>query len=696
MDTIKVFLALHIVCQGLTKMVRRSLYTSRLSTTSMTAGSGREVELPSAGVSGIDVGEGIEHTRHSAQLRSRESLANLRDANRDKVSSGKRRRKQGNYTRSQQPLWAAFASTKALLVRDQLAKSTKQDSAGTGAIDKANLGNAPFEAGKNRVFVTRTQSNSVFFETGPMEPSKASGQRKDGDDEGVDKSRPFFVRVNGADWLSTKLAPIPGTDDKGPMQWVGHIYGLTPANGYYVQFIRCDDETELHSENIVTTAFTTSDPTITTNAAPLPVLPQPPAPASPTATLKVSISSCEANIEELQERQKRYRRDNRATQSNLRKEIESLHEKILKQASGTQNIQARQSKESQHIRQAEDAITTMAEELDAWKEIPEEEIEAYKLAKAEHEATRNELRDAKSELVRTKELNQRGLYGLQEQANSIEAKNTKSEQRLIRLKSQVDRLLQSEHSGTSPAGADALDTQRSSSGSSTTRQHQRAAGRAAKVQGWNNMLEGRDRLVQSKLAEYHNKTQELQSLRTFDSQLHRPRTPSEDGQLPGTNPLPPSTGSARPYFDLLSNHGPSSSNPFATPDRSSHHLFDSMSPSPALLHKTHSTGGHGKTKPHSSSIGNVRPRSTSIMSGNTVYQDTEEGSGNTDATAFEPFQNLPFAQPSSTWASKRRSGGIGLVREGSNGGSSGSGSGSPRVLGGITRPPPRESSWNTS
>lgn len=690
-DTIQVFLALHIVCQGLTKMVRRSLYTSRLSTTSTILGSGREVEVASASTTGVETGEGLEHPRHGAQLRSKESLANLRDVNRDKVSSGKRRRKQGNYTRSQQPLWAAFASTKASMAREYLANDAKKDMIGTGAVDLENLGDAPFETVKNKVFVTRTQSNSIFFETGPMDPSRSSGQRKEGDEEGVDRTRPFYVRVNGADWISTKLMPIPDTDDKGRMQWVGQIYGLTPANSYHVQFIRCDDDTEMHSETIVTLTAKTTDQALNVNAGAYPVLPLPPSPASPTATLKVSIESCETNVEALLEKQRRFRKESRAAQSNIRKEIDSLNDKISKQASGVQSIQARQSKENQHIRQAEDAIVIIAEELDTWKEIPEDEIEAYKLAKGEHEATRNELRDAKNELVRTKEQNQRTLHTMQEQANSAEAKTSKTEQRLNRLKSQVEKLKNPDQTSPSQTGVDPLDTQRSDSSSSVTRQQQRAA----RVQGWTNMLEGRERVLHNKLTEFQLKSQELQYLRNLDPQVHRPRTPSEDGQLPGTMPLPPSTGNARPYFDRLSNHGAANSNPFGTPDRSSHHLFESMSPSPALLHKTHSTGGHGKTKPHSSSFGNVRPRSTSIMSGNTVYQDTEEGSGGTDVTAFEPLSTGPFSHPSSTWA-KRRSGGIGLVREGSNGGSSGSGSGSPRVLGGITRPPARESSWNAS
>jgi len=583
-------------------------------------------------------------------------------------------------------LWAAFASTKAAMAREYLASDAKQDKIGTGAVDKANLGDSPFESTKNKIWITRTQPNSLFFETGPMDPSKTCDQRKEGDEAGIDKTRPFFVKINGANWISMKMAPIPDSDDKTRMQWVGEIYGLSPTFSYQVHFIRSDDDAELHSETIVTPALTRSDES-PSQAVHLPVLPS--SPASPKMTLKVSIHGCETRVEELLEKRKRFIKENGKTLGSLRKEIDVLNEKISNQVESMKSVQQKQTRENQHIRQAEDAITSFTQELDDWKEIPEGEIAEHQLRKTEYEATKGEQREAKNKLVKTKEANMRAVQAIQSEGNNTAAKNIRLEQRITRLKGQYEQLLSPGTASGGPivATSGAADAARSNSDGSISRsqKHQN------KIQSWENMIEGRQRLLDSKQAEYQMKMQELQQLQHLESSTRfRPITPSDD-QIFHNAAAHTSANSAR-FFDSYTQHPFS----FGTPERSSSNLFDPFTPATSLLHKTNSTGGYGMNKQHSGSLANPRPRSTSIMSGNTIYQDVDEGSGGTDGTAYEPFPSVPFGNPGFP---KRRSGGIGLVREGSNGGSSGSGS--PRVLGGITRPPPpretpRESLWNAS
>jgi len=257
-DFINVLVTLHILCQGLTKMVRRRLHNTRTNVTP----SNQTAKIPenevAVGMStALDVGE---QSHQPAALRTKESLQNMRDV-KDKVSSGKRRRKQANYVRTQQPLWAAFASTKATILREYEQSQATSDADGSGAKDAQNLGSAPFAKTDNRIWLTTIQPGGFFFETAPLHASK-NIQPKDAEeiDGTIDKTKPFFVRINGADWTSVKIAEDPASKDKhGRLQYTGEVYGLSPAYSYQVSFVRCDDFLALHSESIATPAVSHSD-----------------------------------------------------------------------------------------------------------------------------------------------------------------------------------------------------------------------------------------------------------------------------------------------------------------------------------------------------------------------------------------------------------------------------------------------------
>ena len=257
LDTFKVWIAIHILCQGVTRTIRRFVYSSMTTTSSLSVSRNLDLDFAGSPQAISDSTEQIHNPPNSPMaLKSKSSLQNLREA-REKVSSGKRRRKQANYVRSHQPLWAAFAATKATIMREYEQSQAKSDASGSNATDSQNFGSAPFASSENRIWITILQASSFFFDTGPIssgdhgEYESTSSAESDGD--GTDGSAPFFVRINGADWASVKIIAVPGSEDEMCRpHWAGEVYGLSAANTYQVSFTRCEDGMVLHSEIIAT------------------------------------------------------------------------------------------------------------------------------------------------------------------------------------------------------------------------------------------------------------------------------------------------------------------------------------------------------------------------------------------------------------------------------------------------------------
>ena len=252
LQTVNVIIALHIVCQGFTRVVRRLLYTSQRSGAGndpeAVAGSQNASESP-------DVGHNPPHT--PIALRSITSLQSLREG-KDKISSEKRRKRQGNHVRSQQPLWAAFAATKATIVREYEQSLATTEAVGSNATDGKHLGDAQFLEQEGRVWVTEILPLNFFFETGPFaRPSAGKAWLKNqADSDVVDRTKPLVVRVNEASWASVKMKELPQTEDeKGRPRWIGEVYGLSPSNSYHVTFHGSEDGSATYEEAISTPAL---------------------------------------------------------------------------------------------------------------------------------------------------------------------------------------------------------------------------------------------------------------------------------------------------------------------------------------------------------------------------------------------------------------------------------------------------------
>lgn len=258
----RVLIALHILIQGLVHLARR-WYTKRDYTQALTpnkkldpeaiAGSHVLADTPSQSdmiLPGAGAG--------SSDLASKSSLSNLRDS-RENLMSGKKKRRQGTFVRSQQPLWAAFAATKVTILREYDQSHALSETVNANATDTKNLGSAPFVREEGRVWITAVRSTSFNFDTSSF-PSSSSNVANDKDPESpacgtIDRSKPIYVRVNGAKWSSTTIEKRSNSKFGGESageHWTGEVFGLSPACSYNCSFFRCEDDVVVNSLSITT------------------------------------------------------------------------------------------------------------------------------------------------------------------------------------------------------------------------------------------------------------------------------------------------------------------------------------------------------------------------------------------------------------------------------------------------------------
>lgn len=248
----RILVALHVVIQGLVHVARR-WYTKREYSQAVSLKKKSDPEAVAGSQAHPELASPTEQSsflsRTSSELVTKSSLSNLKEP-RDKVSSGKKKRKQGTYVRSQQPLWAAFAATKVTVLREMEQSHALSEALGSNATDTKNLGSAPFVSEEGRIWITRVQHTSFNFDASYF-AAKDSEMVVSG---GIDRSKPFYVRLNGADWTSTKIekSPTAKITDESADQWSGEVFGLSPSSSYNCSFVRSEDGVVLHSAIVST------------------------------------------------------------------------------------------------------------------------------------------------------------------------------------------------------------------------------------------------------------------------------------------------------------------------------------------------------------------------------------------------------------------------------------------------------------
>lgn len=662
---LKTLVALHIVIQGLARLIRKWVlkFNDKAPIALGISPSDPEAVAGSQIVSETGLLEQAHNLPTSpGDLRSKGSLQSLRDA-KDKVSAGKRKKKQGNYVRSKQPLWAAFAATKATIMREYEQNQATANAAGSNATDAENLGSAPFVFGDSRIWVTTILPNSFFFETSFFAGIENAAQDEGDelnwiDDNGIDRANPFYVRINGADWTSAKINAT--TESKAEpvrgKRWAGEVYGLSPAYSYQCCFVRSEDDVVILSSTVATPSSSATEQgnlfpanrklsqynNKLASSAIIPLQPQPirpSSPASPITTLKTSIAAYETSLDEASSQQRRVRKDGKTTSVSLKKELDVLSDRMGRVGTNDKGLQNRQLQQSQHMRQADDAITSIADDLDTFANLPVEEPLEWQDQKSIYESERDLQSNIRDELLQFKDFNHRDSSTVQNEALTTTQKRERLQHRTAKLSDQLARL-----NSTRPH--EDADRDRYDPG-----QTARNTGRHHLEAHYHDQASSLMRNFQDTQYHARNSWQQVQAVEnSFEQQaimaIQQPNRPNSrsitpEGDLPGTVPLSAtSTGFRFPVF--------------GTPD--------------SIPNTT--VNGHSST---------ARARSTSVLSGNSVYTDFDED----PAPPPMPMLSRGFAQahgeeelaPPPMPALNRGMAAVGMSMTGRKGSGSGSSSG---------------------
>jgi ubiquitination network signaling protein AcrB len=368
------------------------------------------------------------------------------------VSTFKKKRKQSAQIRNRQPLWAAIASTKIVVVKEYELTHSAADSAGSNATDIHNLGNAPFNTQPDQIWISYVGCDEVCFSTshfpGHVDPD---GQQGNATSSGVDLSKPFYVRVNNAIWQPTRFVAVPVLDGSGNARattWSGDIYGLTPMSNYECEFVSTATHEVIFSTSIRTTQAKSADVDV---AVSKPNTQRSLRPDSPTTTLKTSIAAADLKLQEERSRQRTLRKEWHRKTNAMKKENDKLSAAVQSAGTGDDKLRQKVQQNTTQHKQAEQAITSLETELKEFAAIPESLRTAWK---SKQTALNNEKVKYDKELASFKSFKaavDHQVKNLQDEKSSLEAKRNKISSRIAKVDGEHGRIADANSRGLDEA-----------------------------------------------------------------------------------------------------------------------------------------------------------------------------------------------------------------------------------------------------
>ncbi|PHH54909.1 putative ubiquitination network signaling protein acrB [Ceratocystis fimbriata CBS 114723] len=461
-DWIKSALAIHILMQGLVRHVkgwyiRRELNnsTSASASSSLSASSSIVPTTvpgdPESGTTRVYSDSGTDiliNDPESAITASDGSLT---------PSHIKKKRKNNVHVRLQQPLWSALASTKIIMAKEYELSQVALESADSNATGVHDLGNAPFNTQQSQIWISYIGCDEVCFSTSffsndstvltstpttstststpssgsststtptTTTPTKstASSKRKSakvqpsGSPGVIDLSKPFYVRINNANWPSTRIVPVRDQDPANPtedddplacppspnssraiaspstptspleLRWCGDIYGLRPMSKYVCEFVHSQTEQVLYATTITTTPEPSRSTDTKAVASAAQTAQTPLRPDSPATTLKTSIAAADNKLADERSRLKTLRKEWKTKINSLKKDIEGPENPINTTSSGDdrlrQKIRAQETQQAQALKDAAE----ISERIAALEAVPVDLIERKKTSEALYNA----------------------------------------------------------------------------------------------------------------------------------------------------------------------------------------------------------------------------------------------------------------------------------------------------------------------
>ncbi|ATY62191.1 ubiquitination network signaling [Cordyceps militaris] len=295
------------------------------------------------------------------------------------LSTAKKRRKQSAQVRLKQPLWAALASTKIVVVKEYELSHAPSESARANATDIHNLGNATFYREPRQIWITYIGSDEVCFSTSyfahaefdPSSPCSELTSNLPSRPPGIDMTKPFYVRVNSALWQPTRMHALKELDDE-PSEascWTGDIYGLRPASKYVCEFVDSRTDKVLLTANIrtikeVLQSRDGSSPMVSDG-------PQSLRPDSPVTTLKTSIDAAQERLTHERNHLKNLRKDCKIRINALKKENEATDNQLATAGSSDERYRQKIRQQETQRTQAERETEQLADTVRRYDSSPE-------------------------------------------------------------------------------------------------------------------------------------------------------------------------------------------------------------------------------------------------------------------------------------------------------------------------------------
>ncbi|KAL2444195.1 Ubiquitination network signaling protein acrB [Exophiala dermatitidis] len=515
---IRSLFAIHIISQAVMAFVRRRVSSSQSS--SSTKSKRADTEASAGSASDMSALESASAGVSSAIDYQAPPTPGLKEG-KEKGVSAKKRRRQANHVRNRQPFWAALASTKVHVLREVEHNKALPP--------LANNQGTPFETvQRDIVWITNVEPSSISFEA-------AYASSSEHDPPVTSDYRPFYVRINGARWHSVSLEAMEPTSvsEGNPAQWSGTISGLAPNCTYTCTFIRTDGEEEFASVMVKTPVLLDKD--LPLSLAPIPVR-QSMRPSSPTTTLKNSISTAEAKLNEARNRLTKLRRQHRTALAKVEKEVDSFNTR-LKTASDDTKQRQKLLQAERSIRQTEDATLEIDAALEGLVSTPDDEIEEHNACKAAYEEQSKRLADANEALSKARSAASNDLSCANSELNNIVSRKERLTSRNTKLTEQHDRITHANVQGLNEKERRAAE-----SNAKSADQQRREAELTHQIRFMENELRNSRMRWEANLRELD--LLEKQELAQREMMLTNSGPLTPEGELPGTRPPPQP---ARPY-----------------------------------------------------------------------------------------------------------------------------------------------------
>ncbi|KAF2481926.1 hypothetical protein BDY17DRAFT_311549 [Neohortaea acidophila] len=451
-------LGIHIVSQGVTTCVRRILVQANQQSAGVPAITKSDAEAVVGSESNTRSGSvGAEaapyhNTAQTLDATQNKSLSTHRDG-KIRESATKKKRKQANQVRSQQPLWAAIASTKVTFVKEMEHRDAFDD-AREAARMQSDSGTIPSHSTQTtgRIWVCEVRDTEILFSVEvPRTTTQWTGQEaEDASSQaaGIDKSKPFYIRVNGAAWRSVRISSntvndaFAADDDR----YDGEIFGLAPLSSYCCEIVSAATHQVLCCASMITQAAPTDEQAATASSqAPHQAF----RPSSPTTTLKQSIQQAEAKLNETRNRTRKNKKDQRAMHSDIKREIHTLRSK-LESSGGTDDKQERRLMQiTQHKNQAEEAAAEIKQQIEALGVIPEDTITESEGKRRKWQAALDAKDAASKAFDRARNEADRETSALKSEISQTESKLERVAARLTQRTQEFDALVSKQQADSS-------------------------------------------------------------------------------------------------------------------------------------------------------------------------------------------------------------------------------------------------------